>query len=352
MELFDAVGREDLDAVNQLLLNPRINVNITDGGGQTPLIMAAVFGNVAIGYRLIESGADINHVDDDGDTPLIIAVRGGQDQFVVLLLEQPGINLEATTIRPIVGDTVLLIAMERLRIDQISALNVIEMLLRSGANPNVINSNGLTPLRIAILNRLPDLVKLLIDSGADVNQKNNVGRTALMSASLQASVDSLDYLLTVPGIDIDATDIVGKTALMVAAAENRAITVSTLLAAGADPLIVSNQGKRARQYAEHLIVVGQLKRAEAIWRTASYKANQDLQKKFMISRRLRGNQTLPQKELGDYIIRRSEYDNLCIGLQSNLNKPGVIALAKSLQIQTSGKSKITLCKEISDKLII
>jgi hypothetical protein len=80
----------------------------------------------------------------------------------------------------------------------------------------------------------------------------------------------------------------------------------------------------------------------------------------MVARRLRrGIDTtegttleLPQKEITDYIIRSAEYDNLCKSIQTNLSKPGVIALARSLKIQTANKTKLQLCTEISNKLII
>jgi hypothetical protein len=59
-----------------------------------------------------------------------------------------------------------------------------------------------------------------------------------------------------------------------------------------------------------------------------------------------------QKEIGDNIMQRSEYDNLCFGLQSNLTKPGVVALAKSLAINTTRQTKTQLCNDIASKLIL
>ena len=80
----------------------------------------------------------------------------------------------------------------------------------------------------------------------------------------------------------------------------------------------------------------------------------------MIARRLRmGVDTsegsrleLPQRQLAEGIVRNSEYSNLCMDLQSNLTKPGVIALAKSLNIKTTGQTKSQLCNEIAKRLTI
>jgi ankyrin repeat protein len=207
---------------------------------------------------------------------------------------------------------------------------------------------------------------LLLKYGADVNAKDTSGRTPLMLAAITLAYGAINYLLLTPDIDIDSRDKDGKTALMWAVSYNvvgmqqslsndlSAAIVNELLVAGADPLITSTQGKTARQYVRlpNALSVRLLSLAEDTWLAKNFEASQQLQQKFMISRRLRINQTLPQKDLGDYIIRRSEYDNLCVGLHNNLNKPGVIALAKSLNIKTSNKTKSQLCTEISKRLTI
>lgn len=151
---------------------------------------------------------------------------------------------------------------------------------------------------------------------------------------------------------MDAAYNAGRTALMFAVMLGDPKYVQMLLEAGADPLIKDKNGKTASQlYIKDPKISQMTYKADAIWLSEESKAKHDLQQKFMISQRLRTDQTLPQRQLGDYIIRRSEYDNLCTGLQSNLNKPGVVALAKSLRIPTSNKTKIELCGEIADILI-
>jgi hypothetical protein len=103
-----------------------------------------------------------------------------------------------------------------------------------------------------------------------------------------------------------------------------------------------------------------IQEAMAIWEKGTLDSTQSLTKKFMVTRRLRQGTTtteghlleLPQRQLAEGIIRKAEYDNLCKGLQSNLNKPGVVALARSLQISTSNRTKTQLCEEIAGKLII
>jgi hypothetical protein len=98
--------------------------------------------------------------------------------------------------------------------------------------------------------------------------------------------------------------------------------------------------------------------AMAKWEKGNAAASNNLQKKFIVARRLRQGITtegirlqLPQKELSEGIVRKAEYDNLCRNIHNNLDKPGVIALAKSLHIQTNDQTKTQLCQAIAKRLI-
>ena len=60
----------------------------------------------------------------------------------------------------------------------------VKLLLEYGANPNVMDGNGVyTPLSEASMRNQIDTVKLLLSYGADVNYQHNKSETALMSAS-------------------------------------------------------------------------------------------------------------------------------------------------------------------------
>jgi ankyrin repeat protein len=60
--------------------------------------------------------------------------------------------------------------------------NYVEVLYLTdhGANVNVKNDNGITPLMFACMNGNLDVVSVLIHMGADLNLKNEKGQTALM----------------------------------------------------------------------------------------------------------------------------------------------------------------------------
>jgi ankyrin repeat protein len=274
---------------------------------------------------------------------LMEAVMFNKEDFVVLLLEQDNIN---TNIQETSGDTAFTLALLQAPIN----IDIVEMLLQS-TNPN-LHPPANTALQRALLNI--EAVKLLLEHGVDVNQQNDSGTTALILATAPYfdTEELLKLLLPVKGIDLDAVDDNGTTALMYAVLRGKPEYVQTLLEAGADPLIKGNDGKIASQlFIKNVKVKQMLKDAETTWLANESRAKQDLQQKFMIAQRLRTDQTLPQRQLGEYIIRKSEYDNLCVGLQNNLNKPGVVALARSLRVPTSNKTKNELCRLIADILI-
>lgn len=81
---------------------------------------------------------------------------------------------------------------------------MINKLLSLGANPNLADSNGDTPLIKAIWstieanieqNQILDIVKTLLQHGADVNAKNDAGRTALFTAIYQNNTTIALFLI-------------------------------------------------------------------------------------------------------------------------------------------------------------
>ena len=78
----------------------------------------------------------------------------------------------------------------------------IEDLIQKGADINVKDGTGETPLFRAVFNGEMDAVKVLLKHGADVNQKNDDGYTALMWAAYKGSKDIVQMLLE-KGADVN-----------------------------------------------------------------------------------------------------------------------------------------------------
>jgi hypothetical protein len=95
----------------------------------------------------------------------------------------------------------------------------IEILLRSGADPNLRDERGRTPL---YLTKRPEIAQLLVEGGADINRRDKDGRTPLNNALWECiqghgCVDSrgADYAkaLVMLGADVKIPDNQGVTPL-------------------------------------------------------------------------------------------------------------------------------------------
>jgi ankyrin repeat protein len=118
---------------------------------------------------------------------------------------------------------------------------MMQMLLSAGANIRATTRlGGITPLHMASERGHAAAVAALIAAGADSNAATSTGATALMYAARSGSTDTAAKLIET-GADINATEKgFGQTALMVAAGLDRADVVKLLLQRGADWKIASS----------------------------------------------------------------------------------------------------------------
>ena len=128
-------------------------------------------------------------------------------------------------------------------------LGVAQYLLDTGADPDIANRYGVTPLMLAGANGDNAFVSLLLKAGADPNKTSPEGETPLMLAARTGKLDCVESLLD-KGADPNATESwEEQTALMWAAAEGHAPVTRRLLDAGADAGSKSKAGLSAFHYA-------------------------------------------------------------------------------------------------------
>ncbi len=136
--LLKAVQANDINMVQKLLRN-RANIN-ADQNGQTPLMLAIDLGYTTMVQLLIENGADIN-TPVNGKTPLDFAKEKQQRPIATLL-----------------KDYALLEAAKN------GNMQKAKTLLQDGADINVQNQNGWTPLALAVQHGHTEMVKELIET--------------------------------------------------------------------------------------------------------------------------------------------------------------------------------------------
>jgi len=236
----------------KLLVAAKANIEQTDANAITPLIMAIVNNRIDVARFLIEQGANIQATDWYGRTPLWAAVetrnmdvdnatfvnsidRAPFLSLIATLLERGAtVNVRMKEVPPIrraflrvtgslswvdfTGQTPFLTA--ALAAD----LDVMRLLLKHGADPNIGTFEGTTPLMAAAgVNWVYDqtfdegpaarleAVKLCHELGNDVNAINSMGLTALMGAANRGSDDIIRFLVE-KGAKLDTKDKEGRTA--------------------------------------------------------------------------------------------------------------------------------------------
>ncbi|QNG48045.1 ankyrin repeat domain-containing protein [Sphingobium yanoikuyae] len=126
------------------------------------------------------------------------AVKDADGDKATELLQKPGstvINSRDVT----TGETALHIVIGR------RDTTWLNFMLSKGANPNLADNNGTTPLLLAVQNRYEEGVRLLLARGAQVDKANGSGETALIRA-VQLRDIGLVRLLVAQGANADKRD--------------------------------------------------------------------------------------------------------------------------------------------------
>uniref|UniRef100_A0A5S6Q9I7 ANK_REP_REGION domain-containing protein n=1 Tax=Trichuris muris TaxID=70415 RepID=A0A5S6Q9I7_TRIMR len=92
-------------------------------------------------------------------------------------------------------------------------LAAVEMLLHEGANPNLRDIDGSTPVHFAAIMDDLRMFTALVEAGGDVEARDGNRRTALLIACALGNLQIVNYLLDNCTVDVTVRDINGNTAL-------------------------------------------------------------------------------------------------------------------------------------------
>jgi uncharacterized protein len=152
-----------------------LTVWIPAATGDTRVADAAMKNDIEAVRALLRQAADANSSQGDGMTALHWAAMNGNAEMAQLLL-YAGATVKATT--RIGSITPLYLAAE------FGHSNVVDVLLKAGADAQSVAIGGVTPLMMAASSGDTDTIKSLLEYGADVNAKETVnGQTALVFAA-------------------------------------------------------------------------------------------------------------------------------------------------------------------------
>lgn len=147
--LYLALRQPSLKVAETLIDWPKTNIEARTDKDESPLMMAALKGHLALAKKLIDKGADVNK---PGWAPLHYAATGGHVELMKLLLDHYAfIDAESP--------------------------------------------NGTTPLMMAAMYGTAPAVKLLLEEGADTAMKNMQGLSAVDFANRANRKDVAEMIL-------------------------------------------------------------------------------------------------------------------------------------------------------------
>ncbi len=190
MDLITAAERGEVHVV-QRLLTQGAHVNAQDGRGRTALIAAAYSNHLDVAEVLITAGADVNIQDITQQSAYLIATSEvGDDPRLLNLTLQNGADV--TSLDSYNG-TGLIRAADR------GYVEIVQALLATSITIDHVNRLGWTALLEAIILgdgdvRHTEVVRLLVHAGANVNLADKEGVTPLAHARERGYMDIVNIL--------------------------------------------------------------------------------------------------------------------------------------------------------------
>jgi ankyrin repeat protein len=249
-------------------------------GAMTPLLLAARHGSVDAARALVQAGAKIDQPQVEGITPLIMAIFNAHYNVAAALIEM-GAN---PNLGDSANRTPLYMATDMHTLEwlfsrptpkasgTLDSTDIVRMLLAKGVDRdprltkrppaigiggsghNASLTIGATPLMKAATTSDVELIQVLLDAGANPNLTTDDHTTPLMMAaglnwrdigSLGSDDESLEAIkvLMARGADVNAFNDDGQTALHGAAQRGSIPVIKFLLAQGAKPSVKNKRGR-------------------------------------------------------------------------------------------------------------
>jgi ankyrin repeat protein len=236
-------ARENCIACVDVLLKSKVDIDLPDPDGVSPLLVAIMNANWDLAKQLIDAGADVNQWDIYGESPLYTAIDlraridGGRNSIdapntttglaiVKLLLERGANPNMQLTFKPANARGAITTrgATPLIRAAVNADPEVMKLLLEKGADATLSTADRQTPIHAVLAGRAPEpqaleLIKVLQKAGTDVNvvalinhPEETRGGTALHYAVRKRYKDAIKLLASFK-IDMDAVDQDGLTAL-------------------------------------------------------------------------------------------------------------------------------------------
>lgn len=240
-------------------------------------------GDLAKLRSLIKNGLNINNKDVNGNTPLHYAAVSGHINIVRLLLESGAIhnieNKQGKTPLQLTEDSTIKNLLESVAklftaVKATDRWEVAELIAEEKSIVNAKENNGTSLLHLAVHFGDRNILKLLLENGADASTVADKNSTPLhFAASEKNNIKIVELLLQHVSRDklksfIDAKTMAGNTALHAAAKNGSLDIVISLLQNGGTYCITTNEGKTPLDVCEDRNIRNWLKLTEELFECA------------------------------------------------------------------------------------
>jgi ankyrin repeat protein len=227
----------------QLISDPRSDLNARDKRGSTPLHEAVRAGHCETIQLLLERGASVNARDLAGKTPLEIALNNLNQPAIETLLKHKDVEVVDQK-----GDPLLFLAI-KLGHEAIAE----KFLLRAPQYIEARNELELTPLLMATWGGRAEIVRILLQHQADFravtsDERNTILHLAAGSRHDETFLLVYDWLRKEKVLDLDRKNNDGRTPLHLAVRTGDVDIIKRLLTLGADRWVTDRFGKKPVDY--------------------------------------------------------------------------------------------------------
>ncbi|XP_071749523.1 transient receptor potential cation channel subfamily A member 1 homolog [Lepeophtheirus salmonis] len=239
-----AAMRGNYQATRELLQCIDIQIEIRDQQNLTPLHLACVYGHIDVVRLLLSKGARIQSSGEHNQNVLHKASSVGKIEILELIVNDIIDKFGEEELQMLLleddsdGNSPLLLAVEG------GCTKTVEYLIKKGSDVNYSNASKSTALHIACKIGNIDIVKVLIQERAHIDSLNGQYQTPLMMSCKFNNVDITDYLLTC-GASIERKDKHNHTPLLLASMDGNIEAVRMLLERGADIFALDRTDKSA-----------------------------------------------------------------------------------------------------------
>jgi ankyrin repeat protein len=219
-----AVYDSDVAEVKRLI-DAGADVSLANDYGATAMSLAAEAAEVEILKLLLDAGANPDSPNADGMTALMLVARTGNVEAARLLLDH-GATLEAR--EGFGGQSALMWASARRHpeliefllsrgaaVDQRSAVRDYQRHVQAEGRPKSLDTGGFTPLLYAARENCLECVHVLLANGADIDLPDPDGVSPLHVAIMNANWDLAKHFIEA-GANVDQWDIYGEAPLYTA----------------------------------------------------------------------------------------------------------------------------------------